>query len=789
MSGATWAFFGLGLMTLLGGGLGYVMGRAAWRSEAQRRHVFQFWATIGVGFFVLLVPVLPAVWLGPVPEQHPGFWEGMAWWVALTYVVILIALARWHWQWWRDLPKPEAEAPESQQGLAVWVGAGTSIPAIILILSLYTLFNESAWRVQRIPPHTVERIVNEAKGAEFQLYQYRNGSRTLWITLPGRKHMRFDATADAATLALLERNHVPYKKSFQGQNRNLGALGGPAIFLFIVCGFFFAPAGGVLFWRLVRKPALSPVSAQVRKAPEREPAGFDKFMLVLRTDGAPWRTFGYVFMGSFLLLFVTCAVFLFEVAVPRWYESTARLKIQGTDAKALQQELALLKSDTVLGVVAAKLDLQHKWTGRLGRQKLNPAETINVFKRFMNARVFTNVSEITITVYDTDSARAASVANTLGEVYGEAGGKGQFKARAVPQARSLNSNVRQALVIVGAILSGLLAFFSGAIGACVRAFIRSKKRDLHRPIPHTVPAASAAFTLIELLVVIGIIGILASLLLPALSRGKQKAQGTYCLNNAHQMMTAMTLYTSDNRDFFPPNPDDGNTVPGHNWCGGQAGQGQADEFNPELLADPNRSLLATYLARNTAVFHCPADRRSGYYQGSDPALLGRMVPAARTFSMSQAVGTICAGFDAGADTGTWTKHEGPPTLSVNGPWLNDQRSHRRDSPWFTYGRLSNIRAPGPAMLWVLVDEDVRGLNDAAFAFGMEEELWIDAPGTYHNGGCGFAFADGHSESHHWLSASPKQVHQPPANASDRRDWLWMRDRTSAHNSGSMPPPG
>jgi prepilin-type processing-associated H-X9-DG protein len=40
------------------------------------------------------------------------------------------------------------------------------------------------------------------------------------------------------------------------------------------------------------------------------------------------------------------------------------------------------------------------------------------------------------------------------------------------------------------------------------------------------------------------------------------------------------------------------------------------------------------------------------------------------------------------------------------------------------------------------------LNDAAFAFGMEIPIWIDAPGTYHDGGCGFAFADGHSESHH-----------------------------------------
>jgi prepilin-type processing-associated H-X9-DG protein len=62
---------------------------------------------------------------------------------------------------------------------------------------------------------------------------------------------------------------------------------------------------------------------------------------------------------------------------------------------------------------------------------------------------------------------------------------------------------------------------------------------------------------------------------------------------------------------------------------------------------------------------------------------------------------------------------------------------------------------------VLVDEDVHNLNDAAFAFGMEHPQWIDAPGTYHNGGCGFAFADGHSETHRWQSPTPKKGHRAP----------------------------
>ena len=294
---------------------------------------------------------------------------------------------------------------------------------------------------------------------------------------------------------------------------------------------------------------------------------------------------------------------------------------------------------------------------------------------------------------------------------------------------------------------------------------------------------AAGFTLIELLVVIAIISILAALLLPTLSRGKSKVEGISCMSNGRQMMAAMTMYIGDNNDFFPPNPDGGNTVPGHNWCSGQAGRGGAAEFNPDILRDPTRSLLISYIGGNVALFHCPNDKRTGVYQGSDPALAGQIVPAARNISMNNAVGTICAGFDAG------TGHSGKPNLSVNGPWLNNHYTHRRDSPWRTFGKLSSVQAPGPSMLWVLVDEDTKDLNDAAFGSGMERAVWYDVPGTYHDFGCGFAFADGHSEMHKWMYRAEKHgwgfVITDPM---DKNDWLWMRDRTSANVSGTMPAP-
>jgi prepilin-type processing-associated H-X9-DG protein len=180
------------------------------------------------------------------------------------------------------------------------------------------------------------------------------------------------------------------------------------------------------------------------------------------------------------------------------------------------------------------------------------------------------------------------------------------------------------------------------------------------------------------------------------------------------------------------------------------------------------------------IFRCPADRRMGTYQGTKPAFIGQEVPAARTFSMSQAVGTIDPGFEATEFSGSGYVHSGVPNLSVNGPWLNNQQTHRRDAPWHTFGKASDIHAPGPSGLWVLLDEDANGLNDAAFAFGMESPAWFDAPGTYHDGGCGFAFADGHSETHRWLSRAEKiRGGAAITDPLDQQDWAWMQQRTSA----------
>jgi len=116
-----------------------------------------------------------------------------------------------------------------------------------------------------------------------------------------------------------------------------------------------------------------------------------------------------------------------------------------------------------------------------------------------------------------------------------------------------------------------------------------------------------AFTLIELLVVISIIAILAAMLLPALSRAKDRAKHASCINNVKQISLAFLNYVGDFRDIFPAGAARLPTIPvDEDWIYWNALDSRIS--NPDRK-NIFKSPLAPYIGRfDTNLFRCPSDR-------------------------------------------------------------------------------------------------------------------------------------------------------------------------------------
>ena len=148
-----------------------------------------------------------------------------------------------------------------------------------------------------------------------------------------------------------------------------------------------------------------------------------------------------------------------------------------------------------------------------------------------------------------------------------------------------------------------------------------KKVSRHTPRCTRRTFRHAGFTLIELLVVIAIIAILASLLLPALSKSKDKAQNTIDFNNSKQIMLATHMYTGDNDDYMPHPTWGGNGAGADGWAykanGGmttaigstsanQTPQQVANTISNQIARGFQQGQLAKYI-QEPKVLMCPRD--------------------------------------------------------------------------------------------------------------------------------------------------------------------------------------
>jgi prepilin-type processing-associated H-X9-DG protein len=155
------------------------------------------------------------------------------------------------------------------------------------------------------------------------------------------------------------------------------------------------------------------------------------------------------------------------------------------------------------------------------------------------------------------------------------------------------------------------------------------------------------------------------------------------------------------------------------------------------------------VAKNSSLFHCPADIYTAKEGNSE-------VMRVRSLSMNGFIGDR-------------------KTTRVTG--VNDWYP-----TYIQYVRASSMTRPGPANTWLVVDEHPDSINDGwLIPDVVDRTQFEDLPASYHNGACGFAFCDGHSEIHKWHGSTIQPVRKTQYNgfAGDRGDVTWFADHSSA----------
>ena len=144
---------------------------------------------------------------------------------------------------------------ERREGKIVAVCAALAMIAMSLLLVGYTFSHAG----QTLSGAEAGKIISEHKNARFEVFQFNNGSKVLWITPPGsRNYPGFITPADESTLALLAENNISYKTYVQG--RDFGYRG-PSRWLSLSCSFILTAGAVFLLWRAWKKERRLPVRA------------------------------------------------------------------------------------------------------------------------------------------------------------------------------------------------------------------------------------------------------------------------------------------------------------------------------------------------------------------------------------------------------------------------------------------------------------------------------------------------------------------------------------------------